>query len=122
MTRVLWAMIKEHLLFPFLEMDLDYYDLHVKHRDDTEDRVTIDAATAVETAWRRRQMRHHYPQCGPRSGVRPEKGMEKPERHHPRDSGRDRFQGADSYQKHRPFRAELDPPYRCGPSRLRRCL
>jgi isocitrate dehydrogenase len=48
MTRVLWGMIKERLLFPFLEMDIDYYDLHVKHRDDTDDRVTVDAARAVE--------------------------------------------------------------------------
>jgi isocitrate dehydrogenase len=48
MTRVLWGMIKEELLFPFLEMDLKYYDLHVKHRDDTDDQVTIDAAQAVE--------------------------------------------------------------------------
>ncbi len=48
MTRVLWGMIKEQLMFPFLEMDLEYYDLHVKHRDDTDDQVTIDAAKAVE--------------------------------------------------------------------------
>ena len=48
MTRVLWGMIKEQLLFPFLEMDLDYYDLHVKHRDDTDDKVTVDAANAVK--------------------------------------------------------------------------
>jgi isocitrate dehydrogenase len=48
MTRVLWGMIKEQLLFPFLDMDLDYYDLHVKHRDDTDDQVTVDAAKAVE--------------------------------------------------------------------------
>ena len=48
MTRVLWAMIKQQLLFPFLDMDLDYYDLHVKHRDDTDDQVTINAAKAVE--------------------------------------------------------------------------
>jgi len=48
MTRVLWAMVKEQLLFPFLDMDLDYYDLHVKHRDETGDQVTVDAARAVE--------------------------------------------------------------------------
>ena len=47
MTRVLWAMIKEELLFPFLDMELEYYDLHVKHRDDTDDQVTLDAAEAV---------------------------------------------------------------------------
>lgn len=47
MTRVLWGMIKKELLFPYLEMHLDYYDLHVKHRDQTNDQVTIDAAKAV---------------------------------------------------------------------------
>ncbi|HDQ03944.1 MAG TPA: NADP-dependent isocitrate dehydrogenase [Deltaproteobacteria bacterium] len=48
MTRVMWQMIKEKLLFPYLEMDIDYYDLHVKHRDDTDDQVTIDAARAIQ--------------------------------------------------------------------------
>ena len=48
MTRILWDMIKEQLIFPFLDIELDYYDLHVKHRDDTDDQVTIDAAKAVE--------------------------------------------------------------------------
>jgi isocitrate dehydrogenase len=48
MTRVLWAMIKDELLLPFLEIDLDYYDLHIKRRDDTDDQVTVDAAHAVE--------------------------------------------------------------------------
>ncbi len=47
MTRVMWKMVKEKLLFPYLEMDIDYYDLHVKHRDDTDDRVTVDAAKAI---------------------------------------------------------------------------
>ena len=47
MTRVLWTMIKDQLLFPFLDMEIDYYDLHVKHRDDTDDQVTFDAAEAV---------------------------------------------------------------------------
>ena len=47
MTRVMWAMVKQKLLFPFLEMPLEYYDLHLKHRDETDDRVTVDAARAV---------------------------------------------------------------------------
>lgn len=47
MTRVMWEMVKEKLLFPYLDMDIDYYDLHVKHRDDTDDRVTVDAAKAI---------------------------------------------------------------------------
>lgn len=47
MTRVMWQMVKDKLLFPYLEMDIDYYDLHVKHRDDTDDKVTVDAAKAI---------------------------------------------------------------------------
>jgi isocitrate dehydrogenase len=47
MTRIIWKMIKEKLLFPHLTMDLKYYDLGVKHRDDTDDQVTIDSANAV---------------------------------------------------------------------------
>jgi isocitrate dehydrogenase len=47
MTRIIWKMIKEKLLFPHLAMDLKYFDLGVKHRDDTDDRVTVDAANAV---------------------------------------------------------------------------
>ncbi|MBN1473574.1 MAG: NADP-dependent isocitrate dehydrogenase [Syntrophaceae bacterium] len=48
MTRVMWQMVKEKLLFPYLDMDIDYYDLHVKHRDDTDDQVTFDAARAIQ--------------------------------------------------------------------------
>jgi isocitrate dehydrogenase len=47
MTRVMWQMVKNKLLFPYLDMNIDYYDLHIKHRDDTDDRVTVDAARAI---------------------------------------------------------------------------
>jgi isocitrate dehydrogenase len=47
MTRVMWQMVKDKLLFPYLDMNIDYYDLHVKHRDDTDDKVTVDAAKAI---------------------------------------------------------------------------
>ncbi len=47
MTRIMWKMVKDKLLFPYLEIDIDYYDLHVKHRDDTDDKVTVDAARAI---------------------------------------------------------------------------
>ncbi len=47
MTRVMWQMVKDKLLFPYLDMNIDYYDLHIKHRDDTDDRVTVDAARAI---------------------------------------------------------------------------
>jgi len=47
MTRVMWALVKEKLILPWLDVQLEYYDLHVKHRDDTDDRVTVEAAEAV---------------------------------------------------------------------------
>lgn len=46
MTRVIWQLIKENLLQPYLELKTEYYDLGLEHRDQTEDRVTIDAARA----------------------------------------------------------------------------
>ena len=46
MTRVMWQMIKERLILPYLDITLDYYDLHVKHRDETDDQVTVAAAEA----------------------------------------------------------------------------
>lgn len=48
MTRIIWKMIKDVLILPHLTIDLKYYDLGVKHRDETEDRVTSDAANAVK--------------------------------------------------------------------------
>jgi len=47
MTRIMWQMVKDKLIFPYLDMNIDYYDLHVKHRDNTDDQVTFDAARAI---------------------------------------------------------------------------
>lgn len=47
MTRVMWKMVKEKLIFPWIQVDTDYYDLHVKHRDETDDLVTCEAAKAI---------------------------------------------------------------------------
>jgi isocitrate dehydrogenase len=48
MTRIIWQMIKDKLILPFLDIDLKYYDLGMKHRDDTDDQVTVDAANAIK--------------------------------------------------------------------------
>ncbi|KAF4086852.1 hypothetical protein AMELA_G00089210 [Ameiurus melas] len=47
MTRVIWELIKEKLIFPYLELDLHSYDLGIENRDATNDQVTVDAAEAV---------------------------------------------------------------------------
>ncbi|MEY3614347.1 MAG: hypothetical protein RL752_255, partial [Actinomycetota bacterium] len=48
MTRIIWQDIKDHLILPFLDVDLEYYDLSVENRDATDDQVTIDAAHAIK--------------------------------------------------------------------------
>ena len=48
MTRILWDMIKEELLLPFIELKTEYYDLGLKHRDETGDQVTVEAAEAIK--------------------------------------------------------------------------
>ncbi|KAL3229615.1 Isocitrate dehydrogenase [NADP] cytoplasmic [Nakaseomyces bracarensis] len=47
MTRIIWGMVKEKLIFPYLDVDLKYYDLSIQYRDETEDKVTKDAAYAT---------------------------------------------------------------------------
>lgn len=48
MTRILWKMIKDELILPFVELNSDYYDLGLPNRDATDDQVTVDAANAIK--------------------------------------------------------------------------
>ena len=48
MTRIIWQFIKDQLILPYLDINLDYYDLGIEHRDATNDQVTIDSAHAIQ--------------------------------------------------------------------------
>jgi isocitrate dehydrogenase len=48
MTRIIWSFIKERLIHPYLDIDLEYYDLGIENRDATDDQVTVDAANAIK--------------------------------------------------------------------------
>jgi isocitrate dehydrogenase len=48
MTRIIWKLIKDKLIFPFLDLQIEYYDLGIEHRDETNDKVTVDAAEAIK--------------------------------------------------------------------------
>jgi isocitrate dehydrogenase len=48
MTRILWAFIKDRLILPYLDIELEYYDLSIQKRDETEDQITVDAANAIK--------------------------------------------------------------------------
>ncbi|MFO8001238.1 MAG: isocitrate dehydrogenase (NADP(+)) [Marinilabilia sp.] len=48
MTRIIWKMIKEQLILPYLDLDIKYYDLSIEKRDETDDQITVDAAKAIQ--------------------------------------------------------------------------
>ena len=48
MTRIIWALIKEQLILPYLDVELDYYDLGIESRDATDDKITVAAAEAIK--------------------------------------------------------------------------
>ncbi len=48
MTRIIWQLIKDKLIYPYLDIDLEYYDLGMESRDATDDQITIDAAEAIK--------------------------------------------------------------------------
>ena len=61
MTRIIWQWIKDKLIFPYLEIDLDYYDLGMEHRDATDDKVTIESAEAItDSTTRKQQLERDY--------------------------------------------------------------
>jgi isocitrate dehydrogenase len=48
MTRIIWKLIKDQLILPFLDINIQYFDLGMEHRDKTNDQVTLDAANAIK--------------------------------------------------------------------------
>ena len=48
MTRIIWKLIKEKLILPYLDINIQYYDLGIESRDDTDDQITIDSAEAIK--------------------------------------------------------------------------
>jgi isocitrate dehydrogenase len=48
MTRIIWQLIKDKLILPYLDLEIEYYDLSVENRDATNDQITIDAAHAIK--------------------------------------------------------------------------
>lgn len=48
MTRIIWQLIKDKLILPFLDIEIQYFDLSMENRDKTDDQVTLDAAKAIK--------------------------------------------------------------------------
>ena len=90
MTRIIWQWIRERLILPYLDVDLDYYDLGIEKRDETDDQITVDGANAITEIRRRREVRDDHPRRGARRGIRPQEDVEVAQRHDPQHPGRHR--------------------------------
>ena len=75
MTRIIWQFIKDRLIHPYLDVDLEYYDLGIEHRDATDDQVTDRRGQRHQGARRRRQVRDHHARRGAGRGVRPQEDV-----------------------------------------------
>ena len=122
MTRIMWQMVKDKLLLPYLDMKLEYYDLHVKHRDETDDQVTIDAAEAIMKYGVGVKCATITPNAGPGPGIQSEEQLEEPQRHHPGDPGRHGFPEADPGQEYPALGLRLEKAHHHRPACLRRHL
>ena len=109
MTRIIWQMIKDKLVLPYLDIDLEYYDLGIEARDDTDDQITIDAAHAIQKHGVGVKCATITPDEGSRRGVRPQEDVALAQRHDPQHSRRHRVPRADHLQERAAPGAGLDP-------------
>ena len=115
MTRILWKMIKDELILPFVDLKTEYYDLGLPNRDATADQVTMDAALANKK----------YGVSVKCATITPNaqrvEDVEEPQRHHPRCAGRHRVPRTHYDRQHPSGGQELEEAHHHCPSR-RRCV
>jgi len=122
MTRILWKMIKDELLLPFIDLKTEYYDLGLEHRNETNDQVTVDSANATKKYGVAVKCATITPNAARMTRVQSERNVEEPERNHSCHARRNRFPYPDCCKRHRAVRAQLEKAdYDC-PSCIRRCL
>ena len=103
MTRILWKMIKDELLFPYIDLKTEYYDLGLEHRNETNDQVTIDSALA-----NKKYGVADHSKRSPHDGIQSERNVEESERYDPCDHGRNGFPYTDRCKGHRTMRTQLE--------------
>ncbi len=121
MTRIIWQLIKDKLIHPYLDVDIDYYDLSVENRDATNDQVTVDAANAIKKYGVGVKCATITPGRSPRRRNSASRKMWKiAERHDPQHPRRRHLPRADHLQERPAPRSGLDQADRRRPPRLRR--
>ena len=118
MTRIIWQLIKDKLIHPYLDIDLLYYDLSVEKRDETNDQITIDAAEHDQEGRRRGEMRHHHAGRRPGEGIQPQEDVALAQRHHPQHPRRHDLPRTDHLQERAAPGAGLDQADHHRPPRL----
>src|SRR3954471_2124461 len=108
MTRIIWKQIREQLVLPYLDVELEYYDLSVQYRDETDDQVTIDAANAIKRHGVGVKCATITPDEARVEGVRQKKEGGSPERPNPQRPGWVRVPGADHHVERAAARPRLD--------------
>ena len=120
MTRIIWQFIKDRLIHPYLDVDLEYYDLGIEHRDATDDQVTVDAANAIK----QHGVGVKCATITPDEARVEEFGLKKmwllAQRHDPQHPRRRDLPRADHHQQHPAAGAGLDEADHHRPSRPRR--
>ena len=113
MTRILWQMIKDELLLPYIDLKTEYYDLGLEHRNETDDQVTVDSANATLK----------YGVAVKCATITPNAArMTEYNRNHPCDLRRYCIPCTDSGKGYRSLCQELDQAHYHCPSCLRRCV
>ena len=83
MTRILWQLIKDELLLPFIDLKTEYYDLGLEYRDQTNDQVTIDSAMATKKIRCCCQMCNNHTERCSCERIQSERNVEEPEWYDP---------------------------------------
>ena len=112
MTRILWKMIKDELLLPYIDLKTEYYDLGLEHRNETDDQVTIQSAEATKK----------YGVAVKCATITPNAARMTPERYDPRRVRRNGVPCAHHREGDRTLREELEEADHACASRIRRRL
>ena len=118
MTRIIWHLIKDKLIHPYLDVELLYYDLGMQKRDETRDQITIDAAEAIKKVGVGVKCATITPDEGAGEGIRPQGNVPLAQRHHPQHPGRRHLPRADHLQERAAAGAGLDQADHHRPPRL----
>ncbi len=120
MTRIIWKLIKDKLIHPYLDVTLEYYDLSIENRDADQRPGHHRRRQRHQEARRRRQVRDHHAGRGARQRVQSEGDVEEPQRHHPQHPRRRHLPRAHHLPQRAAPGARLDAAHRHRPPRLRR--